>query len=58
MSWKLTLTKAVVVGALAMLGVVLLHIQGISAWWAGGAVLLVEGVRDLIKAAFGKFAEA
>jgi hypothetical protein len=58
MNWKLTLTKGVVVGALAMLAVTLADIQAINVWWAGGAALLVEAVRDIIKQAFGKFAEA
>jgi len=57
-NWKLTLTKGLVVGVLAMLAVTLADIQAIHAWWAGGAALLIEAVRDLIKAAFGKSAEA
>ena len=55
MNWKLTLTKGLVVGALAALGVWAADIQAVSAWWAGAAVLGIEAVRDLIKAKFGAF---
>jgi hypothetical protein len=56
MSWKLTLTKGLVVGALAALGVWAADIQSVSAWWAGIGVLAIEAARDLIKAKFGVFA--
>jgi hypothetical protein len=55
MNWRLTLTKGLVVGALAALGVWLGDVQSVSAWWAGLAVLGIEAVRDLIKARFGSF---
>lgn len=55
MNWKLTLTKGLVVGALAALGVWIVDMQSFSAWWAGAAVLAIEAVRDLIKARFGAF---
>lgn len=57
MNWRLTITKGLVVGALAMLGVWLTDIQSVSAWWAGAAALLVEAVRDGIKSAYGAFGE-
>jgi len=56
LNWKLTLTKGLVVGALAALGVCAADIHSVSAWWAGAAVLAIEAVRDLIKAKFGVFA--
>ena len=56
MNWRLTLTKGLVVGALAALGVWAADIQSVSAWWAGAAVLAIEAARDLIKAKFGVFA--
>ncbi len=55
MNWKLTLTKGLVVGALAVLGVVAADIQISSVWWAGAAALIIEGVRDLLKTRFGSF---
>ena len=54
-NWQLTLTKGIVVGALAALGVVLGDIQSVPAWWAGLAALGIETVRDLIKSRFGTF---
>lgn len=58
MDWKLTLTKALVVGALAALGVVLADIQSVSFWWAGLAAMGIETIRDLIKTRFGSFVPA
>jgi hypothetical protein len=55
MNWRLTLTKGLVVGALAALGVWLADVQSVPAWWAGLTVLGIEAVRDLIKAQFGSF---
>lgn len=55
MNWKLTLTKGLVVGALAALGVWAADVHSVQAWWAGAAVLAVEAVRDLVKARFGRF---
>jgi len=55
LNWKLTLTKGLVVGALAALGVWAADIHAVSAWWAGAAVLAIEAVRDLLKSRFGSF---
>jgi len=55
LNWKLTLTKGLVVGALAALGVWAADIQAVSAWWTGAAVLAIEAVRDLLKSRFGSF---
>ena len=55
MNWKLTLTKGLVVGTFAALGVWATDIQAVSAWWAGAAVLGIEAVRDLVKSRFGSF---
>jgi len=55
-NWKLTLTKGLVVGALAALAVWAADIQAVSAWWAGAAALVLEAVRDAIKSRFGSFA--
>ena len=57
-NWQLTLTKGIVVGALAALGVVLGDIQSVPAWWVGLAAVAIETVRDLIKARFGSFVPA
>ena len=57
-NWQLTLTKGIVVGALAALGVALSDIQSVPAWWAGLAMLGLETVRDLIKSRFGSFVPA
>ncbi len=56
LNWKLTLSKGLIVGALAALGVWAADIQSVSAWWAGIGVLAIEAARDLIKAKFGAFA--
>jgi hypothetical protein len=55
LNWKLTLAKGLIVGALAALGIWAADIQAVSVWWAGGTVLALEAVRDLIKARFGSF---
>ena len=55
MNWRLTISKGLVVGALAALVVWGADIQSVNAWWAGAAVLAIEAVRDLIKARFGSF---
>jgi hypothetical protein len=56
--WRLTITKGVVVGTLAALGVALSDIQSVPAWWVGLAMLGLETVRDLIKSRFGSFVPA
>ena len=55
MNWKLTLTKGVIVGVLAMLAVWLGDVQGVQEWWAGLACVVIETVRDLIKTRFGGY---
>jgi hypothetical protein len=55
LNWKLTLSKRLVVGALAALGAWAADIHSVQAWWAGIGVLAIEAVRDLIKARFGSF---
>jgi len=56
MNWGLTLTKGLVIGCLAAIGVVAADIQTIAPWWAGLAALAVEAIRDVIKTRFGSFA--
>jgi len=55
LNWKLTLSKGLVVGALAALGIWAVDANSVQAWWGGAAVLAIEAVRDLIKARFGSF---
>ena len=55
MNWKLTLSKGLVVGALAALGIWAADVPTVQIWWGGAAVLALEAVRDLIKARFGSF---
>ena len=55
-NWRLTLTKGLVVGVLAALAVWATDLHGVSAWWAGLAVLAIEAVRDIVKSHFGTFA--
>ncbi len=58
MNWQLTLTKGLVVGALAALAVWATSIQGVQAWWAALAAVGIETARDLIKTRFGSFVPA
>ena len=57
-NWQLTLTKGVVVGALAALAVFLADIHSVQGWWVGLAAVAIETVRDLIKSRFGSFVPA
>jgi len=58
MDWRLTITKGLVVGALAALAVMLSDIHSVQGWWVGLAVVGIETVRDLIKSRFGSFVPA
>ena len=55
MNWQLTLTKSVVIGALATLAAWGADVQSSHVWWAGLAVLAIESARDYIKSRFGSF---
>jgi len=64
MNWQLTLTKGLVVGALAAIGVWIGDAKGLEVagnvppWAAGIAVLILEAVRDTVKSRFGSFTPA
>lgn len=62
MDWKLTITKGVVVGVLASIGVWIAEAQQVQAvgnvapYWVGLAIVALETVRDIVKDKFGAFA--